>query len=56
MALGSGRILLDFVVVASAMSLMVRTGLHYKLLARRPLRRCAACRLRPPDCRCRDSH
>jgi hypothetical protein len=39
--------------VASAMLLMVRFATHYRLMVRRPPRRCAACgRERPAQCRC----
>jgi hypothetical protein len=49
----STRDLLDLAATSTAMWLMVRAGTHYKLLARRPLRRCAACgRLLKTRCRC----
>jgi hypothetical protein len=49
----STRTLVDLAAISSAMWLMVRAGTHYKLLARRPIRRCAACgRLLKTGCRC----
>jgi hypothetical protein len=50
----STHVFVEFVVVGTAMWLMVRTGFRYKVLKRRSVDRCASCgRLLSSDCGCR---
>jgi hypothetical protein len=50
----SSNLFVEFAVVATAMSIMLKTGFRYKVLRRKPLDRCASCgRLLPSECSCR---